>query len=192
MAIDHAKAKTIHKFAFISDTDPGAVGADKGWVDRSVTPPVLKVRNRNNDGWIIVGFNLDLLESMLESMVQSRFEAIETAIADKQPTLREEVYSTTVALDTGTSGLLEMPVASKICTINAVSVTKNSLLRIYQTEDVSEEQLILEREVVAGVEIFIASPVFAKAVNESIWLLVTNNGPTGAITTTVKFTPFAL
>lgn len=37
------------------DTDPGTVGALRWWLDTSVTPNVLYVRNITNTGWITVG-----------------------------------------------------------------------------------------------------------------------------------------
>lgn len=51
----HADARTIHLFAYVQPTDPGMVGAKKGWVDTSEDPPILKVRNNTNDGWISLG-----------------------------------------------------------------------------------------------------------------------------------------
>lgn len=35
--------------------DPGAIGAGKIWVDASVEPPTVKVRNKANDGWDAIG-----------------------------------------------------------------------------------------------------------------------------------------
>lgn len=55
MAISHENAAHIHKFAHVQATDPGAVGAKKGWVDTSNPTYVLKVRNDANSGWINVG-----------------------------------------------------------------------------------------------------------------------------------------
>ena len=54
MAIDHKDATHIHKFAYVAGTDPGAVGAFKGWVDTSGQYPILKYRNPANTGWISV------------------------------------------------------------------------------------------------------------------------------------------
>lgn len=46
----------VHPFAFKQSTDPGAVGAGKGWVDTSSGPPYsLKIRNAANTGWDAVG-----------------------------------------------------------------------------------------------------------------------------------------
>jgi hypothetical protein len=35
----------------VSDSDPGAIGAGRLWLDTSGDTPVLKVRNDANDGW---------------------------------------------------------------------------------------------------------------------------------------------
>lgn len=41
----------LHQFSLRSAVDPGAIGAEKGWLDTSTNPPRLKVRNATNDGW---------------------------------------------------------------------------------------------------------------------------------------------
>ncbi|MGH3428476.1 MAG: hypothetical protein ACRDQZ_13065 [Mycobacteriales bacterium] len=41
----------LHPFSIRQAIDPGAIGADKGWLDTSVDPPVLRVRNSTNTGW---------------------------------------------------------------------------------------------------------------------------------------------
>ena len=51
----HGDAKTIHLFAYVQPTDPGMVGAKKGWVDTSGSTPILKFRNADNSGWVAVG-----------------------------------------------------------------------------------------------------------------------------------------
>lgn len=56
--IEHANVNSIHKFAYVQSNDPGAIGAKKGWVDTSVSPYILKVRNNDNTGWDEVGSNL--------------------------------------------------------------------------------------------------------------------------------------
>src|SRR4051812_32351454 len=54
--IQHEDVTSIHIFAYVTSTDPGAVGAKKGWVDTTTGPPyVLKVRNNTNTGWNTVG-----------------------------------------------------------------------------------------------------------------------------------------
>jgi len=55
MAIQHADSAQIHKFAYVQPTDPGAVGAQKGWVDTSNPTAFLKVRNDANSGWVNLG-----------------------------------------------------------------------------------------------------------------------------------------
>lgn len=62
MAIEHENAAQIHKFAFVAGSDPGAVGAYKGWVDTSVTPYRFKVRNAGNSAWEDIGiYDADLI-----------------------------------------------------------------------------------------------------------------------------------
>jgi hypothetical protein len=41
----------LHPFTIRQAVDPGAVGADKGWLDTSTDPPTLRVRNATNTGW---------------------------------------------------------------------------------------------------------------------------------------------
>lgn len=55
MAIQHEDAAHIHKFAYVSGSDPGAVGAYKGWVDTSATPYRFKIRNAGDTAWLDVG-----------------------------------------------------------------------------------------------------------------------------------------
>jgi hypothetical protein len=46
----------VHPAAFVASSDPGAVGADKFWVDTSSGPPyALKKRNAANSAWEAVG-----------------------------------------------------------------------------------------------------------------------------------------
>lgn len=52
---EHANLNSIHKFAYVQSSDPGAIGAKKGWVDTNSSPFMLKVRNDTNTGWSIVG-----------------------------------------------------------------------------------------------------------------------------------------
>ncbi len=42
-------------FNYAQNSDPGAVGAGKYWLDTTTTPYVLKRRNGGNDGWVTVG-----------------------------------------------------------------------------------------------------------------------------------------
>lgn len=44
--------EAIHPAAYITASDPGAVGADKLWIDTTTDPPVLKRRNSTDDGWV--------------------------------------------------------------------------------------------------------------------------------------------
>jgi len=41
----------LHPFSIRQAIDPGAIGADKGWYDTSVSPPRLRIRNATNTGW---------------------------------------------------------------------------------------------------------------------------------------------
>lgn len=41
----------LHPFHIRQAGDPGAIGADKGWLDTSVSPPRLRIRNATNTGW---------------------------------------------------------------------------------------------------------------------------------------------
>jgi hypothetical protein len=45
----------LHRVAVISDTDPGSIGENRGWLDTSVTPHVLKIRNDDDSAWLAVG-----------------------------------------------------------------------------------------------------------------------------------------
>lgn len=47
---------SVHPFAFVQSTDPSldptnGVAANKAWVDTSVSPTLLKIRNGTNSGW---------------------------------------------------------------------------------------------------------------------------------------------
>lgn len=75
MAVEHSNAKSIHMFAHISDIDPGAIGADKAWVDPATSPPKLKIRNKQNDGWITIGgdFTLEEVLDAVQEYLGSEF-----------------------------------------------------------------------------------------------------------------------
>jgi hypothetical protein len=61
--IEHKDLTSIHRFAYVSNVNPGAVGAYKAWVDTSVTPNKLKIRGASNSFWIDVGiWDQDLLD----------------------------------------------------------------------------------------------------------------------------------
>ena len=54
--VKHADVTSIHLGSYVSASDPGAVGANKLWVDTSSGPPYqLKRRNAADDGWENVG-----------------------------------------------------------------------------------------------------------------------------------------
>jgi hypothetical protein len=50
----HSEATHVHKAAYIQNTDPGAVGAGRWWLDDSTTPYVLKQRNALNSAWVTI------------------------------------------------------------------------------------------------------------------------------------------
>lgn len=48
----HADSTDVHIAAYFGNTNPGAVGAGKFWVDTTTGPPyVLKIRNTGNTAW---------------------------------------------------------------------------------------------------------------------------------------------
>lgn len=51
MALEHEDLESVHRFAHVSESDPGAVGALKGWIDTSLDPPALKYRSADNTEW---------------------------------------------------------------------------------------------------------------------------------------------
>lgn len=62
MDVQHTDLTSIHPFAIVSASDPGSIGAKKAWVDTTVTPHLLKIRDAANTGWEVVGIaalNLD-------------------------------------------------------------------------------------------------------------------------------------
>lgn len=50
--VQHADLTSIHRFAYVQSSDPGAVGAYKGWLDTTTNPPVLKYRNAGDSAWV--------------------------------------------------------------------------------------------------------------------------------------------
>lgn len=55
MSVEHANLTSIHRMSYVQTSDPGSVGAFKGWVDTNFTPFRLKVRNSGNTAWVDVG-----------------------------------------------------------------------------------------------------------------------------------------
>lgn len=55
MSIQHEDTTSIHRFAFVSNSNPGAVGAFKAWVDTNTNPHILKIRDSGNSSWVQVG-----------------------------------------------------------------------------------------------------------------------------------------
>lgn len=51
MSIQHEDADQIHKFAYISAVDPGAVGAHKAWLRTTTLPARLLTRNALDTAW---------------------------------------------------------------------------------------------------------------------------------------------
>lgn len=54
-------ATAIHPAAYIQSSDPGAVGANKLWIDTTTTASVWKRRNSINTAWTVVGSALTAL-----------------------------------------------------------------------------------------------------------------------------------
>jgi hypothetical protein len=48
-------ASAVHPSAFIQSTDPGAIGANKMWINTTTTASVWNRRNSTNTGWTVVG-----------------------------------------------------------------------------------------------------------------------------------------
>lgn len=79
------------------------VGARKGWVDTSLTPPILKVRTNANDGWLALGASsggsggghiiMDLLEVALTQRDTLMFEGTTVQVYDDPVNLRTVVRS---------------------------------------------------------------------------------------------------
>lgn len=44
----------IHPAAYVSSSDPGAVGANKLWIDTTLTAYRIKIRNSTNTAWTTV------------------------------------------------------------------------------------------------------------------------------------------
>lgn len=57
--VQHKELGSVHLFAYVSETDPGAIGPQKGWVDTGlgVGNYLLKIRNDADDGWVVVSPN---------------------------------------------------------------------------------------------------------------------------------------
>jgi hypothetical protein len=54
-------ASAVHPSAFIQSTDPGAVGANKFWVNTTTAAGVLNRRNSTNTAWVTVGNGMTTL-----------------------------------------------------------------------------------------------------------------------------------
>jgi len=54
--IQHSALTSVHRFAHVASSDPGAVGAYHGWIDTSTAAPfAFKIRNAANTAWETVG-----------------------------------------------------------------------------------------------------------------------------------------
>lgn len=69
--IQHEDLTTIHPFAFVGTSDPGAVGVGKGWIDTTATPHTLKVRNASNTGWEVIGTVIVNLNDLTDVVITS-------------------------------------------------------------------------------------------------------------------------
>lgn len=66
MSIQHADADQIHKFAFISSSDPGAVGPNKAWVRTVTSPARILIRNPINTQWLDLFLSSDKWDTVDE------------------------------------------------------------------------------------------------------------------------------
>lgn len=71
MSVQHSDLVSIHPFAHVAASDPGVVGVNKAWVDTSVTPYRLKIRNATNDGWLDVGIYSDSVEDLATTIAST-------------------------------------------------------------------------------------------------------------------------
>lgn len=62
--VQHADLTSIHPFAYVGSSDPGAVGANKGWIDTTTTPPILKKRKSDDSGWDVVSNDKSLSDAI--------------------------------------------------------------------------------------------------------------------------------
>ncbi len=105
MGTKHKDAKDIHKFAYVSDVDPGAIGADKGWVDMSKMPPQFKVRNKNNDGWILIGGDLAEMLDILSAQISNLTTQLGTKANKTNQINGYELANPSIQLDASDIGL---------------------------------------------------------------------------------------
>lgn len=47
-------ASAVHPAAFVASVDPGAVGANKFWIDTTLSAYRIKIRNSANTAWVVV------------------------------------------------------------------------------------------------------------------------------------------
>lgn len=98
--------EAIHQAAYIQSSDPGAVGADKLWIDTTTDPPQLKRRNSSDDGWVTV------INQSNSSLV-----AIPAVIGNGS----DEIA-------TGVAGYLEVPFAGTIIAVRLLSTVSGSIV----------------------------------------------------------------
>lgn len=103
MAIEHENVTSIHRFAYVSNSDPGAVGANKGWVDTNNTPYTFKIRNVSNTGWvqigeILTGSNVGTGEILFKSKTGQVFE-FKTLVADSGIVLTPAANTLTIGIN---------------------------------------------------------------------------------------------
>lgn len=103
MAIEHSNLTSIHRMAYVSNVDPGAVGAYKGWIDTNSTPYILKVRNAGNSAWvqvgeILTGSNVGTGENIFKTKNGQVFE-FKTLVADAGVVLTPAANTLTIGLN---------------------------------------------------------------------------------------------
>ena len=128
--VQHADLTSIHRFAYVQSADPGAVGAYKGWLDTTTTPPVLKYRNAGDTAWVTaIDVNaiidaapgaLDTLNELAAALGDDAAFAttVTNSLATKAPA------TPTVNPQTGTTYTLQASDNGKIVTCsNAAAIT---------------------------------------------------------------------
>lgn len=108
-SLNHASqsgADNIHEFAVRSESDPGAIGAGKGWLKLSTGE--LKARNATDDGWVSVGAGTGLSDHLADTTDAHDASAVSfapagTVAATNVQTAIEEVATEASAGGTGLS-----------------------------------------------------------------------------------------
>jgi hypothetical protein len=125
--------EAIHPAAYITSSDPGAVGADKLWIDTTTDPPVLKRRNSADDGWIDVIDPSSIAAS--PASVSSQTASYTLVLGDANTWVRMNVASannltvpanSSVAFPVGTEIHVEQKGAGQTTVVADTGVTVNT------------------------------------------------------------------